>query len=71
LEAKRRAQALRWFESLLDERLRSLFLEIPGLRRAIREAEAAVAAGTTTPGAAVDRVLSELGRKLAENAAAP
>jgi LAO/AO transport system kinase len=59
-EARRRRQNLHWFRSLLDERLRLLLAELPGLARAIEESERAVAAGDAAPAVAVERIIDLL-----------
>jgi LAO/AO transport system kinase len=64
LAAKREAQNLRWFESLLDEGLHGLLRRLPATEAAIRAAERAVAEGREAPGAAADQVLDELRRRL-------
>ncbi len=57
LMRRRREQMIRWFRSLLDERLRQAFRHDPTVAARLAEAERAVAAGELAPGAAVERVL--------------
>ncbi|MCA8920513.1 MAG: methylmalonyl Co-A mutase-associated GTPase MeaB [Planctomycetes bacterium] len=60
-EPRRRAQALRWTERLLEQRLHELLHSDPRLARAHREALDAVAAGQLWPGAAAARILEAFG----------
>ena len=55
---RRREQMIRWFRSLLDERLRQAFRRDPTVAARLAEAERAVGAGELAPGAAVDRLLA-------------
>ena len=55
---RRRGQMIRWFRSLLDERLRQAFRRDPTVAARLAEAERAVGAGELAPGAAVDRLLA-------------
>jgi LAO/AO transport system kinase len=57
LARRRREQAVQWFRSLLDERLRRHFREDRAMAARLAEAERAVGAGELAPGAAVDRLL--------------
>lgn len=60
LEKKRAEQRHRWFWSLVEEGLKSRFVERPDVAQAIGEAERAIEAHTITPTAAARRVLGML-----------
>lgn len=57
LHHKRRRQALEWMGQLLEEGLKDWFYQTPEMRRLMPELTNAVANGTTTPTAAVKKML--------------
>jgi LAO/AO transport system kinase len=61
LDAKRREQQRSWFWNVVEEGIKMRFLGRPDVRAALGEAEAAVAAGTTSPTAAARRILALAG----------
>jgi LAO/AO transport system kinase len=63
LAAKRRRQSLDWMWTLIDTGLRERFHAHPGVKGALPECLAEVAAGTLTPAAAASRLLDTLERR--------
>jgi LAO/AO transport system kinase len=63
LAAKRRRQSLDWMWTLIDTGLRERFHAHPGVKGALPECSAEVAAGTLTPAAAATRLLDTLERR--------
>jgi LAO/AO transport system kinase len=61
LEAKRREQQVRWFWSLLDDRLIAAFRRHDSVARLLPDLEGQVAAGTVTPARAVETLLGAFG----------
>ncbi len=61
--ARRREQRIRWFHSLLDERLERLLREHPVVARRLPEIERQVEEGTVTPTLAVSRIVELFLRK--------
>lgn len=59
-DARRRRQSLDWMWSLIDSGLRQYFRQHPAVRASLPELSAAVADGSTTPGAAAHRLLAAL-----------
>lgn len=59
-DEKRRKQAVAWMWSLIDSGLRQSFHQHPAVRANLAELSQAVAAGSTTPGAAAQRLLAYL-----------
>lgn len=59
--ARRREQALAWFEGLVDEGLRERFLRAPAVKAALAELRPAVAAGTLPATLAAERLLGAAG----------
>jgi len=62
LAEKRRRQSLDWMWQLIDAGLRQRFRAHPGVQATLPEVNAAVAAGTTTPTAAAQRLLNLMNR---------
>jgi LAO/AO transport system kinase len=63
LADKRRRQSLDWMWTLIDAGLRERFRAHPGVRSALPECSARVAAGALTPTAAAKRLLDTLERR--------
>ena len=61
-EARRRHQALAWMWQQIDSGLRQRFREHPAVKSALAELSVSVAAGSTTPAAAAQRLLGLVGR---------
>jgi len=61
LTARRRDQQIKWFWSLLEARLMERLRSDPRLREKVKTIEAAVGAGTVSPGLAADEVAAEMG----------
>ncbi|HKO51540.1 MAG TPA: methylmalonyl Co-A mutase-associated GTPase MeaB [Polyangiaceae bacterium] len=57
---RRARQRKEWFESALDEALRSAFAQLPGAEQARRAAEARVESGNLSPAEAAQRLVTEL-----------
>jgi len=62
LAAQRRAQQVKWMWAMLEERLFARLRHDPAIRTRLKDAEAAVAAGTLTPTLAVDQIVALLER---------
>ena len=62
LAAQRRAQQVKWMWAMLEERLFARLRNDPAIRTRLKQAEAAVAAGTLTPTLAVDEIVALLER---------
>jgi len=62
LAAQRRAQQVKWMWAMLEERLFARLRNDPAIRARLKQAEAAVAAGTLTPTLAVDEIVALLER---------
>ncbi len=60
LEEKRKKQALEWMWALLEEGLKDWFYQLPEIKKLMSEARWAVEKGTTTPTAAVKKLLNSL-----------
>ena len=61
LEQRRRDQQVKWMWTLLEERLTARLRSDPAVRGKVKQAEAAVAAGTLAPTLAVDEIAQLLG----------
>ena len=61
LEQRRRDQQVKWMWTLLEERLTARLRNDPAVRGKLKQAEAAVAAGTLAPTLAVDEIAEMLG----------
>ncbi len=61
LEQRRRDQQVKWMWTLLDERLTARLRSDPAVRGKVKQAEAAVAAGTLAPTLAVEEIAQMLG----------
>jgi LAO/AO transport system kinase len=61
LEARRRAQQVKWMWTMLEERLTARLRGDPAVRAKLKQAESAVAAGTLTPTLAVEEIAAMLG----------
>lgn len=60
LEQKRKKQALQWMRTLLEEGLKDWFYQIPAVKQLMPELTWAVEKGTSTPTAAVKKLLNAL-----------
>jgi LAO/AO transport system kinase len=61
--ARRRAQQVKWMWTILDDRLQTRLRSDPAIRGRVRQLEAAVANGETTPAIAADEVAALLERR--------
>jgi LAO/AO transport system kinase len=61
IEARRRAQQVKWMWSMLDDKVRERMRTNAWFKRRLPEIEADVAAGTLSPTLAVDQIMSALG----------
>ena len=61
LEQRRRDQQVKWMWTLLEERLTARLRSDASVRGKVKQAEAAVAAGTLAPTLAVDEIAALLG----------
>jgi LAO/AO transport system kinase len=61
--ARRRAQQVKWMWTILDDRLQTRLRSDPAIRGRVRQLEAAVANGETTPAVAADEVAALLERR--------
>jgi LAO/AO transport system kinase len=61
LATRRREQQVKWMWTMLEERLTARLRSDPAVRAKLRQAEAAVAAGTLAPALAVDEIAQLLG----------